>query len=243
MSTKSPAPAIAVDGEAAETELEQIGKILHDAVEDYEEAAEGDEGTTPSGARRLASSKSTGSSTSLNYGADSVASTLPATMKQALKEAQRDASIRVAFGDRLLGAFKMVYLGTCEVDNTALLKCETPVELERLVSSLLHKVLLSGTIARKITLIATGAHVGVRAPNSRLTVSPLSLLLTHSRTRTPLSTHSLNHLLDHSPTHRILIVPCFFASPSLARIVCCSDNVKIHCPLHALFFCRSSPYS
>lgn len=193
MSAQSPAPAIAVDGEAAETELEQIGKILHDAVEDYEEAAEEDEGTTS--ARRLASAKSTGSSTSLNYGVDGIASTLPTTMKQALKEAQRDASIRVAFGDRLLGAFKMVYLGTCEVDNTALLKCETPAELERLVSSLLHKVLLSGTIARKITLIATGAHVGVRTPNSL--PRPLSsLLLTHSRTHS--LTHSLDHSLDHS---------------------------------------------
>jgi hypothetical protein len=80
-------------------------------VQDYEEHAEDSADVSSKGPASARLSNSLSSNSSLSYGLEhGVAATLPATMKQALKEAQRDASIRVTFGDRLTGAFKMVYV-------------------------------------------------------------------------------------------------------------------------------------
>ena len=91
----------------------------HGTTQDYEGRAEAAEESKSVAAGSISRTESNASShnvsrsnsnVSVGYGVDGVAATLPATMKQALKEAQRDASIGVTFGDKLTGAFKMVYV-------------------------------------------------------------------------------------------------------------------------------------
>lgn len=58
--------------------------------------------------------------------------------------------------------------------SQAMASCESEKQLEKLVSSHLHKVMLSDTLARKVILLSSCSHVGVRSP-IRLCDSFLSL--------------------------------------------------------------------
>jgi len=112
-----------------------------------------------------------------------VAATLPTSLRKVLREIQKDAAVRVAFGDDVNGAFKMVYLGSCETARGWMKTCESPVDLDKLVSTLLHNVLLSGTLARKVTLISSFSALGVvdRENTSEVILKhPMSSIVYHA---------------------------------------------------------------
>eukprot|EP00038_Savillea_parva_P009426 m.183466 g.183466 ORF g.183466 m.183466 type:complete len:1224 (-) comp15822_c0_seq1:35-3706(-) len=162
-----PVPTIAVDGDADEADaaIQAIAQTLLDAVDSHDRAASAEPIASPDTLSPTALTRQktpSSSSFDASFGEmGGVAATLPPSMRKVLKEVQNDASIQVSFGDKLNGAFKMVHLGTCEVPKGAMLACESATELEKLVSSLLHKVLLSGTLARKVILVSSMENIGV----------------------------------------------------------------------------------
>jgi len=86
--------------------------------------------------------------------------TEPKSLAQTLKEVQKDPAIQTAFGDQIQGAYKMVYLGTSDVDMKQL-DLENIKSREQHVIQNLHKVIVTGQLARKVVLICTDTHLGI----------------------------------------------------------------------------------
>ena len=88
----------------------------------------------------------------------------PKALAQTLKEVKKDPHVQAIFNDELVGAFKMVYLGNVDMPEKgdgSLESCTSDDLLEFMVTNSLHKVMMAGNIARKVTLVCSLAQVAI----------------------------------------------------------------------------------
>ena len=88
----------------------------------------------------------------------------PKALVQTLKEVKKDPHVQAIFSDELVGAFKMVYLGNVDMPEKgagSLESCDSDDQLEFMVTNSLHKVMVAGNIARKVTLVCSLSQVAI----------------------------------------------------------------------------------
>lgn len=82
----------------------------------------------------------------------------PKGLALTLKEVKKDPHISAIFRDEIIGAFKMVYLGSVDVPEHgtgSLKECSSSKLLDQMITNEVHRVMLEGQLARKVTLVCS----------------------------------------------------------------------------------------